>query len=115
MTTLKHYSIVSFLTVLAACAATGLTPASSFAQNLAYAYAEHTAVLQATTNAVNSGALSSADAQAVLTQADTAKAALDAAVAFNTAGDLTDANTKLALGTAALTALQTYLNTHQGK
>jgi hypothetical protein len=100
------------LLIATACAQLGIAPAQTFNQKLAYAIGVHTAILQATTNSVTSGNLSSSDATAVLKQADTAKTVLDAAAAANAAGDLTGANNKLALATATLTAIQSYLNTH---
>jgi hypothetical protein len=101
-----------WLMAVAACSQLGIAPAQTFNQKLAYAIGVHTSVLQATTAAVTSGALSSSDGQAVLTQADNAKSILDAANVANLAGDLTGATNKLALATQALTMLQSYLNTH---
>lgn len=107
-------SLPFLLLLIAACAQMGVAPAQTFNQKLAYGVGMHTAVLQATTSAVTSGALSSSDAEAVLKQADTARSVLDAAAAANTVGDLTSANNKLALALAALTTLQNYMNTHGG-
>jgi hypothetical protein len=69
-------------------------------------------VLQATTSAVTAGTLSTADAEAVLKQADTAKVVLDTAQAANAAGDAAGANSKLAIALTTLTALQDYLRSH---
>lgn len=114
MRTVKLSFPFVLLLMLSACASLGMQPAQTFNQKLAYAIGIHTAVLQATTAAVNAHTLSSSDAQAVLTQADNARTLLDAAAAANTAGDITGATNKLQIATAALTALQSYLNTHGG-
>jgi hypothetical protein len=100
------------LLLLSACTALGLQPAQTFNQKLAYAYGTHTAVLQAATMDVKAGTLKSADAQQILQLSDQAKTILDSATALAASGDTTGATNKLALATAALTALQTYLNTH---
>ena len=104
--------LLSFL-FLTGCASTG--PTQTFPQNLAYAYATHTAILQATTAAVGGGVISSADASQILVLEDQAKVILDGAATLATNGSLTEANNKLALALSALTAVQVYLNNHQGK
>jgi hypothetical protein len=103
------------LVFLTACASLGIAPAQTFNQKLAYSYGVHTAVLQATTQAVQTGALSSADASQILNMADQSKVLLDAATSLSAAGDTTGATNKLALASAALTALQTFLNAHGSK
>lgn len=100
------------LLLMSACAQLGVAPAQTFNQKMAYAIGVHSSILQATTSGVTSGALSSSDAEAVLKQADNARAALDVAQAASVAGDPTGANNKLAIATTALLALQSYLNTH---
>lgn len=111
----SHFYLPLFLILLSGCASLGVAPAQTFNQKVAYAIGVHSAVLQATTNAVTNGQMSSADASAVLTQADNANVFLQAAVAANVSGDATTATNKLTLATAALTALQTYLNAHGSK
>lgn len=101
-----------FLMLLAGCAQLGLESAQTLNQKIAYAYGTHTAVLQAATAGVTAGSLKSADAQQVLQMADQAKVILDGATSLAAAGDTTGATNKLALAAAALTALQTYLNSH---
>lgn len=96
--------------LLSACASMGLSTPQGFDQQLAQAYGVHTAVLQATTTAVTVGSLSSAEATQVKTQADSARAFLDAARTAEQAGNTTAANSDLQLAVSALTALQTYLN-----
>lgn len=95
---------------LSGCAALGLATPKGFDQQLAQAYGVHTAVLQATTTAVNARSLSSEEAVQVKTQADSARALLDAARAAETTGNTAGANSDLTLAISALTALQTYLN-----
>lgn len=98
---------------ISACASAGLAPAQTFNEKLAYGYGVDTSILQATTKAVMAGNLSSSDAQKVLVDSDNAKHMLDAAAAL-AATDKAGANSKLALALAALTAVQDYMNTHQG-
>lgn len=112
MRTLRVTAIL--LVLLAGCAQLGLAPAQTLSQKIAYAYGTHTAVLQATTAAVTAGTLSSSDATSVLKMADGSQALLDSARALAAAGDVNGATNKLALATAALTALQQYLNAHTG-
>jgi hypothetical protein len=107
--------IALLLSLLASCALTGTATPQTFNQKLAYAYGLHTAVLQATTTAVTAGTLSSANATKVLAKADDAKAVLDAANSAYAAGDAAGANSKLAIATAALSAIQAYLNSHPTK
>ncbi len=104
--------LISFL--LCACSSLGLTNADTFNEKLAYAYGTHTAVLEATTTSVKSGALSGTDARHVLKAADDARALLDAAKVAAASGDTAGASNKLALATSALTALQAYLSKHDG-
>lgn len=110
MKALRLSALLLFL--LAGCSALGLEPAQSINQKIAYAYGTHTAVLQAATSSVAAGAMTSSDGQQVLQMADQAKAILDAATAAMTAGDSNGAASKLQLATAALAALQQYLNAH---
>lgn len=102
------------LVLLCGCSSLGLAPAQSFEEKLAYAYGTHTAVLQAATTSLNSGALSREDAAYILKASDQARSLLDSAKALESSGDSTGANSKLALATAALTALQSYLSKHNG-
>lgn len=98
--------------ILSGCSALGLATPKGFDQSLAQAYSVHTAVVQATTAAVNSGAITSAEATQVQAQTISSRALLDAAKAAETAGNTAGANSDLTLATAALTALQQYLNSH---
>lgn len=100
--------------VLEGCTALGVAPAQTFNEKLAYAYGVHTAVLQAATAAVTAGTLSSADAVKILADTDTVKTALDAAGAAYAAGDAAGANSKLAIATSLLSAIQAYLQAHRG-
>jgi hypothetical protein len=75
----------------------------------------HTAVLDATASAVSAGTISTADAETVLKQADTARLALDTAKQAHDAGDVAGADSKLAIALTALTALQDYLRAHGAK
>jgi hypothetical protein len=115
MRRLRPTAMCMAVILLCACTSLGLAPAQTFNQKLAYAYGTHTAVLQATTASVTAGSLSSADASYVLKLADDTRTLLDSAATLAAQGDAIGANNKLALATAALTALQTYLNNHKGK
>jgi acetylglutamate kinase len=101
--------------LIAGCASLGVAPAETFNQKVAYAIGVHTAVLEATTKGVTAGTISSVDAEAILKQADDSKILIDSAVALSASGDATGATNKLAIATAALSALQTYLASHGGK
>lgn len=98
------------LLVLAACAPLNLEQARSFEDRLAYAYASHTAVLEATTRSLNAGDISSATAEGVLEQADHARSLLDAARLTaedrRTAGE---AEANLVTALSILNQLQLYL------
>jgi len=100
------------LVLLCSCAQLGLTTPKGFDQQLASAYGIHTAVISATTTALTSGSISSADAEHVQTIATTSRTLLDTAKAAETAGDTAGAQKNLVLAMSALQALQTYLNTH---
>jgi hypothetical protein len=103
------------LVFLTACASLGIAPAQSFNQKLAYAYGIHTAVLQATTQSVKTGTLSSHEASQILDMADQSKVLLDSAGRLSLAGDPVGASNRLALASAALSALQNFLNAHGSK
>lgn len=96
------------LTLLAGCQSLGLATPKGFDQQLAQAYAVHTAVLEAATTAVSDGAITSADAQQVATQAASARTLLDAARTAE-AVNPTGAQNELTLALTALSALQTFL------
>lgn len=103
------------LILLTGCAALGLTSPKGFDQQLAVAYGTHTAVVQAATTALTSGAITSAEATAVQTQALSSRQLLDAAKTVEAAGDAAGAQHDLALATSALTLLQNYLNSQGAK
>ena len=105
----RHYAaFLALAFLLTACSV--FQPAESFDTKLAYAYGTHTAVLVAAANAVEHGALSSADATDVLRVSDDAKVMLDTAKLAAGTGDLTAAEGKLALATNLLQQLLDYLN-----
>lgn len=99
--------------MLVGCGALSLAPASSISDRLAYSYGAHTAVLHATTQALEAGDISSDDAERVLSVADTARQALDAARLASAAGDLGAAEARLQLATSLLARLQDYLRGRQ--
>jgi hypothetical protein len=67
-------------------------------------------VVQAATVAVTNHTITSTEAAQVQTQALSSRALLDAAKAAETAGNTAGANSDLVLATAALGALQQFLN-----
>jgi hypothetical protein len=97
--------------ILIGCKSLGLAQPQGFDQQLANAYGVHTAVVQATATALTAGSITPADAVAVQSMEKNARSLLDSAKAVeqvNPAG----AQQNLTLALSALTALQTYLNTH---
>ncbi len=103
------------LTLIVGCTALGLATPKGFDQQLAQAYSIHTAVVSAATTAVTSGAITVPEATEVQKQALSSRMILDAAKQAETAGNTSGAASDLALATAALTALQTFLNSHGAK
>ena len=99
---------------LTACSALGLSSPTSFDQRLASAYGIHTAVVQATTTALQNNSISVADATTVQGMEKNARTLLDSAKAIEQT-DPQGAQTNLTLALSALTALQQYVNTHQKK
>ncbi|HEX7103947.1 MAG TPA: hypothetical protein VF201_14985 [Nitrolancea sp.] len=109
MKTLKTWACSLLLVLLTACAQLGLAPASSLNDRIAYAYATHTAVLRATTDALEAGDIQTEDATRVLKVADQARDALDASRLALDAGDVSTAEGRLQLAVAILSELQAYL------
>jgi len=107
--------LVAICLTLTGCQALGLPTPQGFDQQLAQAYGIHTAVVSATATALTAGSISAADAQSVQGLEQNARTILDTAKTAETAGDTAGAQKDLALAMTALTALQTYLNTHGSK
>src|SRR6266852_6028243 len=108
-----RYLPLSLLLLLGSCSSVGLAPAQSFDQKLAYAEQVDTSVLTASTASLRAGQISSADQQQVITMADQAKALIDSAKLLE-ATDPIQANAKLALASAVLTQIQSYLTARKG-
>ena len=100
--------------VLAGCASLGLATPKGFDQQLAQAYGIHTAVVSATATALQTRSITSAEAEQVQKQADSARALLDTAHTAE-ASNPGAAQNDLSLALTALTALQTYLNNQGSK
>jgi len=115
MTSLRTFCVVAIAAVLCGCSALGLSSPKSFDQNLANAYGIHTAVVTATAQALQSGAISVADAKAVRNMEVDARTLLDTAKSAETAGDSAGAQKNLSLAMTALTALQSYVNARGSK
>jgi len=107
------YSLLPLLLLLASCASLGIAPAKSLSDRLAYGYGVNIAIRQTATQELTSGTLSASDAEQVLKLTDEARTLLDAARALSGTGDIAGAESKLALATAILTNLQTYLRSKQ--
>lgn len=108
---MKSVLVLLALLSLAGCQSLGLATPQSFDERLANAYGVHAAVVQATATALTTGKITTADAVAVQGMEKNARALLDSAKSveqINPSG----AQTNLNLALSALTALQTYLNTH---
>lgn len=106
---IRKIALLPLLLLLTACASLGLAPPATVSERLAYAYSNHTAVLEATTHALDMHDITSEDAQRILVIADQSRQALDAAKLAINAGDPQTAEGRLQLATAILTELQSYL------
>lgn len=113
MKTLNAWFVSMTLVAAVACTSIGSKPLT-LDQQIYAAYGLHTAVEQAAGDSLQSGSISTADGQQVLTLAQNARALLDAAKAVD-ATDTSTASSKLALASAILTQLQTYLNARLAK
>lgn len=98
--------------LLTGCSTFGLAPAKSTDQRIAYAYGGVTGVLNTIAQATDQGTLSSAKAAQANAIALQAKATLDAARAAQGSGDSNTALQDLNMATAALAAVQQFLNTN---
>lgn len=107
--------VATFLLVLTACSTIGLAPAQNLEQRWAYAVGVHTAVQNATTDALEHGEIAVEDAQRVLAIADEARTALDAAQLALDVGDISTAESRIILATTILTRLQDYLRSRAGE
>jgi len=106
---MRKLMLVPILALLGACTLLGVPPPQSINERLAYAYASHTAVLEAATNSVNEGDLTAAEGEQVGELADKSRELLDATNTALRSGDTSTAAGKLQLGMSILTELQLYL------
>jgi len=105
--------ILALMILLTGCATNGGTP--TFSQLLATAEAADDAVVITATSALKSGAITSSQAQKVLTITDGVNAALTLANTTYQAGNLTTANAQIAAATAILTLAQSCLAASNAK
>jgi len=110
---LRNLNVLFVLLLIAGCAELGLAPADTFDKKLAYAYGVHTAVVKATTSALDAKTLKSTDAEQVASLSAQSRTLLDGALAASKTGDITTANGKLLLATNILEQLQAYLRSKQ--
>lgn len=93
------------------CTTLGLAPAQTLDQKIAYAYGGVTGVLQSIATATTAGTLTSSQANAANNMALQVKTVLDTARSLETTNATSAAN-DLALATAALTAVQSFLTSN---
>lgn len=105
--------ILALVILLTGCATTAGTP--TFSQLLATAETADDAVVLAATQAINAGAITSAQAQKILAITDGVNAALTLANTTYQAGNLTSANAQIAAATSILTTVQGCLAVAQAK
>jgi hypothetical protein len=97
------------LLLIAGCAALGLQQPKTFPERVLYVQNQVDGWALAATNALNAGAISSADAAVASDAAKKAQTAIDTARTAFGAGDLTTAEGKLQVASAALHELELYL------
>lgn len=97
------------LTLCAACSSLGFVTPQTFDERLAAAYSTNTAIRNAATSSLQSGALTADDAEYALQTTRQNRTYLDAARAVAGQGDMATAEGRLYLVTSALTGLRNYL------
>lgn len=103
--------VISFMP---ACAQLGVAPATTFNENLAYAYGTVTTIRTTATTALNAKQITADDGQHVLQITDQARTTLDSArIVAKT--DLTGAQGKLNLATGVLAEVQKFLTSKGAK
>lgn len=113
MRNLLRPTLPLLLILLSACATLGLQSADTFNKKAAYTYAGVDAVMQTVTTSVFDKSLSPEAAQTAIDKAHEITAAVDTARSIAGAGNLADANNRLAAATIALTALKSYVDQHK--
>lgn len=105
----KFWASYFTLVLLVGCASLGFVKPETFTERLAAGYIAHTAVLTATTNALNAHDITSDDAASVQKIANEARRVLDAAKLANDAGDIETAQGRLSMGVSLILQLQNFL------
>lgn len=113
MRNLLRPTLPILLILLSACAALGLANADTFNKQLAYASGNLAAVMASVATNVTSGDISVTDARKAIEEGKNIQTGLDAARSIAKSGNITDANTRLAVASAALTVLQDFINQHK--
>ena len=106
---MKKLSALILAIALTGCAQMGLTPAKSFDQEAAYAEGIVTAVRNSTTASLTAGSIKVSDAQQIEKLAEQADFLIISARSASLSGDTSTALSKLAMATAILTQLQTFV------
>lgn len=109
MKTVKLCLPLAFALALLACAQLGLEQPQTFAERAAYIHSTINGVITATTDSLNAGAIKSSDAEYVRDTAVRTRTILEAAETAYGAGDITTADSRLALAENVLRQLQGYL------
>ena len=109
----RNLALVPVLVLLFACESLGLPSANTFENRIGVAYATQTAVLDATTQALAVGEISSAEAESVAKISDNLKTLLNAARTVHATGDTDSADRTLRMATTLLEELQKYLRSRQ--
>lgn len=111
----QHLTLLAFALVLTGCASLGMEKPTGLKEQIASAEGLHTSVLDAVDSSLNARTISSTTAQSIITQADQAQTVLEASKSAFLAGDVTGAQSKLAIALTTLTALQDYLRSQGAK
>jgi len=113
MKKLKFHFLLALAALLGACAT--LTAPRNVDDSIAYGYSQVAAARGTAAALLERGAISVPDAKRVQSQADQARAALDAARAARGSGDIGKAENQLKLALDILLQLETYLKAQEAK
>lgn len=108
----SYLAVLLCSALVVACTTIGSPIAETFNEKLAVGYGTVTQIRATTAQLLTAKRVTSADAQNIQVQADSARAGLDIARDLSKS-DLPAANNRLAMATAVLTALQGYLSARQ--
>lgn len=107
-------TLVACLLALAGCASLAIEKPVGLKQQIAFAEGQHSAIQDAVDSSVNAHTISSAQAAYIISKNDEIQPVLVAAKDAFIAGDMSGAQSHLAIALTAITALQDYLRAQQG-